>query len=141
MDDWVQPPGDTRPQQEFSLLEDDEGGLALFNRGLPEIGAARDEAGCCELRLTLLRSVEWLSRDEAEVDLANYQKQENVRLESLVQSRTEELAEATRRAEQANRAKSAFLANMSHEIRTPLNPIRPPHVRLPIRGPTPASLK
>jgi PAS domain S-box-containing protein len=35
----------------------------------------------------------------------------------------EELEQARRRAESANRAKSEFLANMSHEIRTPLTAI------------------
>ena len=33
------------------------------------------------------------------------------------------LVESERRAQEANRAKSAFLANMSHELRTPLNAI------------------
>jgi signal transduction histidine kinase/CheY-like chemotaxis protein/sugar lactone lactonase YvrE len=42
-------------------------------------------------------------------------------LEAAVAERTRDLAEATGRAEQANRSKGEFLANMSHEIRTPMN--------------------
>jgi signal transduction histidine kinase/ligand-binding sensor domain-containing protein/CheY-like chemotaxis protein len=45
---------------------------------------------------------------------------ERSRLEQAVLTRTRDLEEQKRRAEEANRCKSDFLANMSHEIRTPL---------------------
>ncbi len=45
----------------------------------------------------------------------------NAQLEELVAQRTQALAAATQRAQEASMAKSEFLANMSHEIRTPLN--------------------
>ncbi|MFH1688971.1 MAG: glycoside hydrolase family 38 C-terminal domain-containing protein [Candidatus Eisenbacteria bacterium] len=62
--EWVQPPPTTYPQQEFSLVSDDRGGVAVLNRGLPEIEATRDGTGEATLALTLLRCVGWLSRDD-----------------------------------------------------------------------------
>lgn len=45
----------------------------------------------------------------------------NVELDGRIADRTAELAEATRRAEAANRAKTDFLATLGHEARTPMN--------------------
>ena len=39
------------------------------------------------------------------------------------ENRIQELEEALRAAEEANRAKSRFLSSMSHDIRTPMNAI------------------
>ena len=63
-DDWVQPHPGTHPQQEFSILRDDGGGLAVLARGLPEIEGYSTPDGTAGLRVTLLRSVGWLSRDD-----------------------------------------------------------------------------
>ena len=62
--DWAQPPTDAFPQQEFSWIDDQEGGLALLAQGLPEVSARKNSAGQLSLELTLLRAVGWLSRDD-----------------------------------------------------------------------------
>jgi mannosylglycerate hydrolase len=61
---WVQPPPSTFPQQEFSLVEDGARGLAVLNRGLPEIEAESRGGEGTTIKLTLLRAVGWLSRDD-----------------------------------------------------------------------------
>jgi alpha-mannosidase len=63
-ENWVQPPTGTYPQQEFSLIQGEERGLAVLVRGLPEVATFRDGNGDAVLSLTLLRSVGWLSRDD-----------------------------------------------------------------------------
>ena len=62
--DWAQPPPDTAPQREFSLVENGDRGLAVLARGLPEVCAPRDKDGHVAIALTLLRCVGWLSRDD-----------------------------------------------------------------------------
>ncbi len=64
--DWCQPAPDTVPQQEFSLVANGTCGLAVLVKGLPEVAALRAglDGRAVDLRLTLLRCVGWLSRDD-----------------------------------------------------------------------------
>lgn len=53
----------TVPQKTFCSVEDAAAGVALFNRGIPEVEVMRGDAGA-EIALTLVRSVGWLSRGD-----------------------------------------------------------------------------
>jgi alpha-mannosidase len=65
----LEPPGGleepvgTGPQKTFAFVSDGQAGVALLNRGIPEIEARRT-AGGTELVLTLIRAVGWLSRED-----------------------------------------------------------------------------
>lgn len=62
---WIEEPVDTQPQKRFVSVSDEQHGLALLNRGLPEyeVLPAAEEQGVT-IALTLLRCVGWLSRGD-----------------------------------------------------------------------------
>jgi mannosylglycerate hydrolase len=60
---WFQKPQPTSHQRRFVAVSDDQRGLAVFNRGLPEYQAIPAASGV-DLAVTLLRCVGWLSRDD-----------------------------------------------------------------------------
>ncbi|MBX5455260.1 MAG: hypothetical protein IRZ31_00035 [Thermogemmatispora sp.] len=66
--EWAETPVNTFPQKRFVDLSDGQIGLAVLNRGLPEYEVVQGGPGLAPgqmaLALTLLRCVEWLSRDD-----------------------------------------------------------------------------
>lgn len=61
--DWIEPPQPTAPQRAFVATRDRSHGLMLAVRGLPEYELKLTESGAV-IALTLLRCVEWLSRED-----------------------------------------------------------------------------
>ncbi len=62
--DYIEAPVDTHPQKRFVDVSDGTVGLAVLNRGLPEYELLHLDGATSAVALTLLRCVEWLSRDD-----------------------------------------------------------------------------
>jgi alpha-mannosidase len=60
---WVEQPVAEQPQHDFVDVSDGRIGLLVANRGLPEVEVIPGE-GQTTIALTLLRCVDWLSRDD-----------------------------------------------------------------------------
>ncbi|MFX1601551.1 MAG: alpha-mannosidase [Promethearchaeota archaeon] len=63
-DNWVQKPLPTNHQKDFVSVSDDSRTFAVLNRGLPEYEAKINEDNSLTFAITLLRCIEWLSRDD-----------------------------------------------------------------------------
>jgi alpha-mannosidase len=63
-DNWVQKALPTNHQKEFVSVSDNSSTFAVLNKGLPEYEAITNEDKTITLAITLLRCVEWLSRDD-----------------------------------------------------------------------------
>ncbi|MHA2266405.1 MAG: alpha-mannosidase [Promethearchaeota archaeon] len=62
--DWVQNPLPTNHQKDFISVSDDSKTFAVLNKGLPEYEAINNRDNTLTFAITLLRCVEWLSRND-----------------------------------------------------------------------------
>jgi mannosylglycerate hydrolase len=61
---WVQKPLPTNHQKDFISISNQIGTFAVLNKGLPEYESIKDEDNSITFAITLLRCIEWLSRDD-----------------------------------------------------------------------------
>ena len=64
VNEWMEEPVNTFPQKRFVDVSNGTIGLGVLNRGLPEYEIVQDESGQVAVAVTLLRSIEWLSRSD-----------------------------------------------------------------------------
>jgi alpha-mannosidase len=76
---WIEQPRPEKPQRAFTDVSDGQIGLMIANRGLPEVEVIRNPFSSrkrvpesqAEIALTLLRCINWISRDDFEARKGN----------------------------------------------------------------------
>lgn len=61
---WEEPPRPEVPQRMFTSIANEVTSLTIANFGLPEVEVFTNQFGNTEIAITLLRCVDWLSRDD-----------------------------------------------------------------------------
>ena len=61
---WIEQPRSEKPQRAFTDVSDGKIGLMIANRGLPEVEVLKRSDSNAEIALTLLRCINWISRDD-----------------------------------------------------------------------------
>jgi two-component system cell cycle sensor histidine kinase PleC len=117
--DDAQPPG----ARTFEVQLDDGRWMHISERRTKDGGYVSVGTDITKLKQHEQRLIEGEKRRIATINDLRHSQQALERQTGELADLAERYAEESRRAEEANDAKSKFLANMSHELRTPLNAI------------------
>ena len=117
--DGAQPPG----ARTFEAQLDDGRWMHISERRTKDGGYVSVGTDITKLKQHEQKLIEGEKRRIATINDLRHSQQALERQTGELADLAEKYAEESRRAEEANDAKSKFLANMSHELRTPLNAI------------------
>ncbi|MFW9987413.1 MAG: glycosyl hydrolase-related protein [Candidatus Odinarchaeota archaeon] len=129
-ENWVQKPLPINHQKDFVSVSNDSRTFAVINKGLPEYEAKINEDNTITFAITLLRCVEWLSRDDFASRMSHAGPGFNTPGAQCLGKNSFELAITTS-------SKSNWLDSEIHirgkEFNNPLRPIFPTMAHSPFR--------
>ncbi|MBD3197395.1 MAG: hypothetical protein GF317_20230, partial [Candidatus Lokiarchaeota archaeon] len=130
-DNWVQKPLPTNHQKDFLALHEDNTSFSITNKGLPEYEAIMNEDGTITIAITLLRCVEWLSRDGFETRGGHAGPQLKTPGAQCIGNHIFELALLT--VSNKNGWMDSLIHKKAKEFNNPLLPVFPTMAATPLR--------
>ncbi len=129
-ENWVQKPLHTNHQKDFVSVSDDSRTFAVLNKGLPEYEAIINKDNTITFAITLLRCIEWLSRNDFKTRMSHAGPGLNTTGAQCLDNHLFEISLTTS-------AKSNWLESEIHqrgkELNNPLKPFFPNMVHSPFR--------